>query len=170
MILVSHSGLITVMERAARKAAPRLRRDFNEVQQLQVSRKGPADFVSKADMRAERAIYDELLLARPDWGFVMEEAGVIDGKDGMPRWAVATPALTVTRPHPKSMPENWARISWAKASASEAPQSTRMDRNSSPPNLPERSVRRVRSSRTPANARMTRSPSTCPCRSFTDLK
>ncbi len=41
----SHSGLFTVIERAARKAAPRLRHDFNEVQQLQVSRKGPADFV-----------------------------------------------------------------------------------------------------------------------------
>ena len=51
--MVSHSGLITVMERAARKAAPRLRRDFGEVEQLQVSRKGPADFVSMADKRAE---------------------------------------------------------------------------------------------------------------------
>ena len=82
------SGLIRVMEKAARKAGARLRRDFGEIEHLQVSRKGPADFVSKADMRAERAIYDELLLARPDWGFVMEEAGVIDGKDGMPRWIV----------------------------------------------------------------------------------
>ena len=41
--MVAHSGLITVMQRAARKAAPRLRRDYNEVEQLQVSRKGPAD-------------------------------------------------------------------------------------------------------------------------------
>ena len=49
------------MEKAARKAGGRLRRDFGEVEHLQVSRKGPADFVSKADMRAERAIYDELL-------------------------------------------------------------------------------------------------------------
>ena len=56
----SHSGLMTVIERAARKAAPRLRRDFNEVQQLQVSRKGPADFVSMADQRAEQTIYEEL--------------------------------------------------------------------------------------------------------------
>ena len=58
--MVSHSGLITVMTRAARKAAPRLRRDFGEVEQLQVSRKGPADFVSMADKRAEQAIVDEL--------------------------------------------------------------------------------------------------------------
>ncbi|TKD50846.1 inositol monophosphatase family protein [Sphingomonas baiyangensis] len=86
--MVSHSGLITVMERAARKAAPRLRRDFNEVQHLQVSRKGPADFVSMADQRAERTLFDELKKARPDWGFVMEEAGVIEGDPDKPRWIV----------------------------------------------------------------------------------
>ena len=57
----SHSGIMTVIERAARKAAPRLRRDFNEVQQLQVSRKGPADFVSQADQRAEQTLYEELV-------------------------------------------------------------------------------------------------------------
>mgnify|MGYP000070023579 CR=1 FL=1 len=73
------SGLIRVMEKAARKAGQRLRRDFGEVEHLQVSRKGPADFVSKADMRSERTLYDELLAARPGWGFVMEEAGVIQG-------------------------------------------------------------------------------------------
>ena len=48
------SGLIRVMEKAARKAGQRLRRDFGEVEHLQVSRKGPADFVSKADQAAER--------------------------------------------------------------------------------------------------------------------
>lgn len=82
------SGLIRVMERAARKAGSRLRRDFGEVEHLQVSHKGPADFVSKADMRAERALYDELGQARPGWGFVMEEAGVIEGEEGQPRWIV----------------------------------------------------------------------------------
>ena len=56
----SHSGLFTVIERAARKAAPRLRRDFNEVQHLQVSRKGPADFVSMADKRSEQTLVEEL--------------------------------------------------------------------------------------------------------------
>ena len=56
--MVAHSGLITVMTRAARKAAPRLRRDFGEVEQLQVSRKGPADFVSLADRRAEATIVE----------------------------------------------------------------------------------------------------------------
>ncbi|MCV0383564.1 MAG: inositol monophosphatase [Erythrobacter sp.] len=82
------SGLIRVMEKAARKAGGRLRRDFGEVEHLQVSRKGPADFVSKADMRAERTIYDELTAARPGWGFVMEEAGTIHGEEGKPRWIV----------------------------------------------------------------------------------
>jgi myo-inositol-1(or 4)-monophosphatase len=82
------TGLIRVMERAARKAGGRLRRDFGEVEHLQVSRKGPADFVSKADMRSERTLYDELLAARPDWGFVLEEAGIIEGDPNMPRWII----------------------------------------------------------------------------------
>jgi len=76
------------MERAARKAGGKLRRDFGEVEHLQVSRKGPSDFVSKADRQAERTIYDELLQARPDWGFVMEEAGTIEGDPTKPRWIV----------------------------------------------------------------------------------
>ena len=86
--MVSHSGLLTVMDRAARKAGAKLRRDFSEVQHLQVSRKGPADFVSKADQRAERTLYDELLHARPDWGFLLEEAGEIPGDPNKPRWII----------------------------------------------------------------------------------
>ncbi|PEQ11063.1 inositol monophosphatase [Novosphingobium sp. PC22D] len=82
------SGLIRVMEKAARKAGQRLRRDFGEVEHLQVSRKGPSDFVSKADQAAERTIWDELKVARPGWGFVMEEGGVIEGEPGMPRFIV----------------------------------------------------------------------------------
>ena len=84
----SHSGLLTIMERAARKAGPRLRRDFNEVQQLQVSRKGPADFVSQADRRAEQTVYEELSKARPDWGFLMEERGEVAGDPAKPRFIV----------------------------------------------------------------------------------
>ena len=86
--MVSHSGLITVMQRAVRKAAPRLRRDFGEVEQLQVSRKGPADFVSMADKRAEATIVDELRNARPDWGLLLEEGGEIPGNPDKPRWIV----------------------------------------------------------------------------------
>ena len=82
------SGLMRVMEKAARKAGQRLRRDFGEVEHLQVSRKGPADFVSKADQRAERTLYDELLAARPDWGFVLEEGGTIEGDPSKPRWII----------------------------------------------------------------------------------
>lgn len=76
------------MEKAARKAGGRLRRDFGEVEHLQVSRKGPSDFVSKADRIAERTIYDELRAARPDWGFLLEEAGEIEGDPTKPRWIV----------------------------------------------------------------------------------
>ena len=86
--MVAHSGLITVMTRAARKAAPRLRRDFGEVEQLQVSRKGPADFVSMADKRAEQTIVEELRNARPDWGMLLEEGGAIEGNPDKPRWIV----------------------------------------------------------------------------------
>ena len=82
------SGLMRVMEKAARKAGQRLRRDFGEIEHLQVSRKGPADFVSKADQQAERTIWDELRAARPDWGFLFEEAGEIKGEEGKPRFIV----------------------------------------------------------------------------------
>lgn len=82
------SGLMRVMEKAARKAGGRLRRDFGEIEHLQVSRKGPADFVSKADQAAERTLWDELRAARPDWGFLMEEGGSIPGAPDKPRFIV----------------------------------------------------------------------------------
>jgi myo-inositol-1(or 4)-monophosphatase len=85
---LSQSAIITVMERAARKAAPRLRRDFGEVAQLQVSRKGPADFVSNADKAAERTLVEELQKARPGWGFLLEEQGEIAGEPGAPRFII----------------------------------------------------------------------------------
>lgn len=78
---MAQSAIITVMERACRKAAPRLRRDFNEVSQLQVSRKGPADFVSQADKAAETTLVEELQRARPGWGFLLEEGGEIPGEE-----------------------------------------------------------------------------------------
>jgi myo-inositol-1(or 4)-monophosphatase len=76
------------MQRAARKAAPRLRRDFGEVEQLQVSRKGPADFVSMADKRAETTVIEELRNARPDWAVLSEESGEIEGNPDKPRWII----------------------------------------------------------------------------------
>jgi myo-inositol-1(or 4)-monophosphatase len=84
----SHSGLFTVVERAARKAGPRLRRDFGEVQNLQVSRKGVADFVSMADQRAEQTLFEELSKARPGWGFVMEERGTVEGDPSKPTFII----------------------------------------------------------------------------------
>jgi len=86
--LATHSGLVTVMQKAVRKAAPRLRRDFGEVEQLQVSKKGPGDFVTMADKQAEQTIVDELRQARPDWGMLLEEGGEVEGSPTKPRWIV----------------------------------------------------------------------------------
>ena len=85
---MARSALINVMAGAALKAARGLVRDFGEVEQLQVSRKGPADFVSMADKRAEQTIVEELRTARPDWGLLLEEGGEIAGNPDKPRWIV----------------------------------------------------------------------------------
>jgi myo-inositol-1(or 4)-monophosphatase len=80
---------ITVMIKAAKKAAGQLRRDFGEVENLQVSKKGPADFVSTADMKAEKTIREELARARPGYGFLMEESGAREAAKGETRrWLV----------------------------------------------------------------------------------
>lgn len=84
----SATALMNVMMSAARKAARGLKRDFGEVEQLQVSRKGPADFVTAADLRAERILREELGRARPGYGFLMEETGEITGTDRSHRWLV----------------------------------------------------------------------------------
>jgi myo-inositol-1(or 4)-monophosphatase len=73
---------------AARKTARSLTRDFGEVENLQVSRKGPSDFVSSADIKAEKTLFEELSKARPGYGFVMEERGVVEGTDKTNRWLV----------------------------------------------------------------------------------
>ncbi len=78
---ISRSPHLNVMCNAAFKAARSLVRDFGEVEHLQVSRKGPGDFVSTADKRAEETIYKELQKARPSYGFIMEEAGEVSGTD-----------------------------------------------------------------------------------------
>lgn len=83
-----HSALLNVMIAAARKAARSLRRDFGEVENLQVSLKGPANFVSAADRRAEETLYAELSKARPGYGFLGEEGGVREGDDKTHRWIV----------------------------------------------------------------------------------
>jgi myo-inositol-1(or 4)-monophosphatase len=82
------SPLINVMSSAARKAARGLVRDFGEVEQLQVSVKGPGDFVSTADLRAERTLKTELSRARPGYGLLFEEGGETEGTDPHHRWVV----------------------------------------------------------------------------------
>ncbi|MEM7750716.1 MAG: inositol monophosphatase family protein [Pseudomonadota bacterium] len=82
------SALMNVMVNAARKAGRSLARDFGEVERLQVSVKGPANFVSAADHRAEEIIFYELSKARPDYAFLMEERGTVDGADKTHRWIV----------------------------------------------------------------------------------
>jgi myo-inositol-1(or 4)-monophosphatase len=103
------SALINVMARAAEKAAKALIRDFGEVEHLQVSRKGPGNFVSTADLKAQETLRQELARARPEFGFIMEEGDfaatdkplrwIIDPIDGttnflhgIPHWAISIAA------------------------------------------------------------------------------
>src|SRR3984957_17139712 len=82
------SALLNVMVAAARKAARGLKRDFGEIEKLQVSLKGPANFVSSADRRAEEVLRAELAKARPGYGFLGEEGGHQEGSDKTHRWIV----------------------------------------------------------------------------------
>ena len=85
---MARSALLNVMVQAALKAGKSLSRDFGEVQNLQVSVKGPSDFVSQADLKAEKIVRDELMKARPTYGFLGEEGGEEIGTDGAHRWIV----------------------------------------------------------------------------------
>ena len=82
------SPLINVMVGAVQKAARKLARDFGEIENLQVSKKGPADFVSTADRRSEQILREELQKARPRFGMFMEETGETQGEDDSNRWIV----------------------------------------------------------------------------------
>jgi myo-inositol-1(or 4)-monophosphatase len=85
---MAQSAIINVMVQAARKAGRSLSRDFGEVQNLQVSLKGPGDYVTQADRRAEEIVHAELSRARPGYSFLMEEGGEIEGEDSQHRWLV----------------------------------------------------------------------------------
>jgi len=85
---MARTALLNVMVKAARKAGRALTRDFGEVENLQVSVKGPGDFVTAADRKAEDILYRELQYARPDYGFLMEESGTVEGKDPSHRWII----------------------------------------------------------------------------------
>jgi myo-inositol-1(or 4)-monophosphatase len=82
------SALLNVMIKAARKASRTLKRDFGEIEHLQTSLKGPANFVTAADRRAEEILRDELEHARPGYGFLGEEGGAREGSDKTHRWIV----------------------------------------------------------------------------------
>ena len=82
------SALLQVMMDAVRKTARPMLRDFGEVSHLQVSRKGPGDFVTAADVKAEQTLFELLLKARPGYGFLGEERGMIEGSDKSHRWIV----------------------------------------------------------------------------------
>ena len=82
------SASLNVMRAAAEKAGRALRRDFGEIEKLQVSQKGPGDFVTNADLKAESIIREELQTARPGYGLLMEESGEIEGSDKTHRWIV----------------------------------------------------------------------------------
>lgn len=82
------SANLNIMVKAARIAGRQLIRDFNEVENLQVSKKGPADFVSKADIKAEETIREQLTEARPNYGFLGEESPETFGEDPTRRWVV----------------------------------------------------------------------------------
>ncbi|MDR3512083.1 MAG: inositol monophosphatase family protein [Caulobacteraceae bacterium] len=80
------SALLKVMIDAVRKAARGLTRDFGELAELQVSRKGPADYVSAADLKAEQVLFEALSAARAGYGFLGEERGLIEGTDKTHTW------------------------------------------------------------------------------------
>ncbi|WP_430421979.1 inositol monophosphatase family protein [Phenylobacterium sp.] len=84
----TQSALLKVMSDAARKAARGLNRDFGELAELQVAKKAPADFVSAADLKAEQVLFEALTKARPGYGFLGEERGMIEGSDKTHRWIV----------------------------------------------------------------------------------
>lgn len=85
---MARSALLNVMVNAAVKAGRSLTRYFNDIEALQVSRKGPGDYVSKADQKAEKILHEELEKARPGYSFVMEESGEIKGDDPNNIWYI----------------------------------------------------------------------------------
>jgi myo-inositol-1(or 4)-monophosphatase len=116
------SAHMTVMQNAAQRAAKRLLRDFAEVEQLQVSVKGPGDFVSQADLRAEASIREDLAKARPGYGFLMEESGasgsdkwswrwVVDPLDGTTNFLHGIPHWAISIALEKRLPDGTSEIS-----------------------------------------------------------
>lgn len=96
---MARSALLNVMVDAVRKAGRGLTRDYGEVENLQVSMKGPGEFVTSADKRAEKVLFEELQRARPGYGFLMEDRGVVEGTDTSHRWIIDAVDGTVNLVH-----------------------------------------------------------------------
>ncbi len=118
------SAHMTVMHAAAQKAAKRLLRDFNEVENLQVSVKGPGDFVSQADLRAEASIREDLEKARPGYAMLMEESGasgsdkwswrwIVDPLDGTTNFLHGIPHWAISIALEKRLPDGGSEIAAA---------------------------------------------------------
>ena len=84
----SISANLNIMIKASEKASKILIRDFGEVEKLQVSKKGPNDFVTNADLKAEKIIIEELKKAKPNYSIISEENGIIDNKDKNNTWII----------------------------------------------------------------------------------
>jgi len=84
----SISANLNVIIKASEKASKILIRDFGEVEKLQVSKKGPTDFVTNADLKAEKIIIEELKKARPNYSIISEENGIVENKDKNNTWII----------------------------------------------------------------------------------
>lgn len=115
------SALLQVMMDAVRKTARPMLRDFGEVSQLQVSRKGPGDFVTAADVKAEQTLFELLLKARPGYGFLGEERGMVDGTDKTHTWIVDPIDGTTNFMH--AMPTSPSRWVWSASIPTARPRS-----------------------------------------------
>ncbi len=84
----SISANLNIMIKASEKASKTLIRDFGEIENLQVSKKGPRDFVTNSDIKVEKIIFEELKKARPNYSFISEEKGLENNKDSSNTWII----------------------------------------------------------------------------------
>ena len=137
------SALLQVMTDAVRKTARPMLRDFGEVSQLQVSRKGPGDFVTAADLKAEDTLFELLMKARPGYGFLGEERGMVEGTDKSHTWIVdpidgttnfmhAMPHFAITVGLERRAPDGSSEIVAGMVARSQRLPSSSFGRNSRP--------------------------------------
>lgn len=115
------SALMTVLTKAVHKAGRGVKRDFGEIEKLQISKKGVANFVTSADLRTEQVLVDELRHARPKWSFLTEESGHIAGEDSNRRFVIdpidgttnfihAIPYISISVAAQEKGPKGWETI------------------------------------------------------------